>query len=153
MKVNEIEKKILYLLQKNARLKIKEIAREVGLSIPAVTERIRKLENAGIIKRYSTIIDPKKVGLDITAFVGIYIDHPSNIENFEKEIEKIGNEICECHHVTGDFTLLIKIRTKNTDTLATLIKKLRSIKGVVRTHTFVVFSTIQENVNLPLDLI
>lgn len=151
--VDHIERKILSLLQKNARITIKDIACEVKLSIPAVAERIRKLEKGGVIKNYSAILDQKKLGLDITAFIGVYIDHPSNIEKFEKEIEKIGNEVCECHHVTGDFTLLLKIRTKNTETLETLIKKLRSINGVLRTNTFVVFSTIKEHVNVPLELL
>ncbi len=145
--IDSIDEKILDILKKNGRIKLKELAEMVGLTSPAVIERVNRLESEGVIKGYCALIDPKKLGIDITAFIGIYIDHPSHIDTFEKEIESIGDEIMECHHVTGEWTLLLKIRTKNTDTLQALIKKIRSIKGVVRTNTMVVFSTLKETPN------
>jgi len=142
--IDAIDLKLLSILKKNGRIKLKELADKVGLTSPAVIERINRLENGGVIKGYCALIDPKKVGVDITAFIGIYIDHPSHIDTFEKEIKNLGDEVMECHHVTGEWTLLLKIRTKNTNTLQTLIKKIRSMTGVVRTNTMVVFSTLKE---------
>lgn len=142
--LDSIDLKILTILMKDGRIKLKELAEMVGLTSPSVMERLGRLEREGIIKSYSTLVDAKKVGVDITAFIGVYIDHPSHIETFEEEIKAVGDEIMECHHVTGEWTLLLKIRTKNTETLQTLIKKIRSMKGVVRTNTMVVFSTLKE---------
>lgn len=143
--IDSIDRQILFILKKNGRIKLKELAKMVGLTSPAVIERIKELESKGVIKEYCALINPRKLGVDITAFIGIYIDHPSHIDTFEKEIEELGEEIMECHHVTGDWTLLLKIRTKNTDTLQALIKKIRGIQGVIRTNTMVVFSTLKES--------
>ena len=143
--LDSTDMKILSLLRTNARIKLKELAEMVGLTSPSVMERVSRLEKEGIVKGYVTLIDPKKLGFDITAFIGVYIDHPSHIDTFEEEIQSLGDEVMECHHVTGEWTLLLKIRTRNTDTLQTLIKKIRSITGVVRTNTMVVFSTLKES--------
>lgn len=142
--IDEIDRKILALLSKNGRIHFKEIAKKVQLKSPSVIERVKKLESEKIIKGYTVLIDEKKLGVDITAFIGVNIDHPQNIENFEHVAEALKEQILECHHVTGEFTLLLKVKAKNTADLEKLIGKIRSTKGVVKTHTMVVFSTITE---------
>jgi|YelNatPaOPRAMG01_1025707.scaffolds.fasta_scaffold02175_3 Lrp/AsnC family leucine-responsive transcriptional regulator len=142
--------KILNILQNNSRTTYKDLAHKVKLKSPSVIDRVKKLEKEGIIKKYVTIIDEKKIGIDVTAFIGVYIEHPQYIDSFEKAITSINEEILECHHVTGDYTLLLKVKTRNTSTLERLIKELRGITGVVRTYTMVVFSTLKEDCVVPV---
>lgn len=143
--IDEIDKKILTLLSQNGRIHFKDIGKKVRLKPPSVIERIRKLESEKIIKGYTALINEKKLDVDITGFIGINIDHPKNIDNFETVTKKLKEEILECHHVTGDFTLLLKVKARNTAELEKLIGKIRSTKGVIKTHTMIVFSTIKEH--------
>lgn len=145
-----IDTAILDILQNNARATLAEISGKVGLKPPSVLERVKKLENEGVISGYVGIVDARRLGIDITSFIGVNIDHPRNIAVFEGEIDKLGDEILECHHVTGDYTLLLKAKTHNTTTLEKLIDRIRSIPGVVRTYTMVAFSTLKEAQRIPL---
>lgn len=142
--IDEIDKKILSLLSQNGRIHYKEIAKKVHLKPPSVIERIRKLEADKIIKGYTVLLNEKKLDIDITGFIGVNIDHPKNIDNFENVTKELKQEILECHHVTGDYTLLLKVKARNTAELEKLIGKIRSTKGVIKTHTMIVFSTIKE---------
>ncbi len=148
--LDTIDTKIINILQKDSRTTYRDIAKKVRLQPPSVIERVKKLEREGIIKRYVTLIDEKKLGIDVTAFIGVYIEHPQYIDSFEKAIAGISDDILECHHVTGDYTLLLKVKTRNTTTLEKLIKELRGITGVVRTYTMVVFSTLKEDCAIPV---
>jgi Lrp/AsnC family leucine-responsive transcriptional regulator len=87
----------------------------------------------------------------VTAFIGVSISHPSAFEPFEKEIESEG-DVLECHHVTGQHTLMLKVRTENTETLERLIDLIRGIVGVTRSETMVVLSTHSERTRVALDL-
>jgi Lrp/AsnC family leucine-responsive transcriptional regulator len=140
---------ILSLLQENCKLSLNKIGKSVGLSAPSVLDRIKKLEENGIIRGYTAILDARKLGKDITAFIGVLINHPKLINTFEKAIDRL-EEVQECHHVTGEYALLLKIRTDNTSGLEELIRKIRSIDGVSRTETSVVLSTHTERVRLDL---
>jgi Lrp/AsnC family leucine-responsive transcriptional regulator len=144
LKLDEIDIKILTLLSNNGRIHYKDIAKIVRLKPPSVIDRIKKLESEKIIKGYTVLVDEKKLGIDITGFIGVNIDHPKNIDNFESITNELKEEILECHHVTGDFTLLLKVKARNTAELEKLIGKIRSTKGVIKTHTMIVFSTITE---------
>ncbi len=147
--LDEIDIKILEMLQENGRKPLSDIAAKVKLSPPSVLERVKKLEEKGIIKKFTAILDAKKVGRDITAFIGVSIIHPQYIENFETSIEKF-DDILECHHVTGEHTLFLKVKTKDTSTLEQLIRAIRSIDGVTRTLTSVVLSTKKEDTKINL---
>ena len=148
--LDRIDRKILSILQRDSRTTYRDIAKKVKLQPPSVIDRVKKLEKEGIIKSYVTVIDEKKLGVDVTAFIGVYIEHPQYIDSFEKAIAGINEDILECHHVTGDYTLLLKVKTRNTTTLERLIKELRGITGVVRTYTMVVFSTLKEDCVVPV---
>jgi len=145
---------ILAILQENCKLPLAKVGEHVGLSAPAVIDRIKKLEDGGVIIDYRAILDARKVGKDVTAFIGVQISHPSTIDTFETTIAQF-DDVLECHHVTGQHTLLLKVKTKNTATLEGLIQKIRSIEGVIRTETMVVLSTHTERtqVTLPLELL
>ena len=141
--LDEIDVQILGLLQEHCKLPLAKIGQRVGLSAPAVIERIKKLEENGVITSYTALLDARKLGCDITAFIGVLTSHPKSIIDVEQQIES-RPEVLECHHVTGSYTLLIKVKTANTTTLEELISHLRSIEGVSRTETMVVLSTHTE---------
>lgn len=149
MELDSVDRHILSVLQENCKLPLGKIGERVGLSAPAVMERIKKLEESGIIRGYTAVLDARKLGKDITAFIGVFIDHPKLISKFEREIDRL-EDVQECHHVTGQHTLLLKVKTSNTSTLEELIRKIRSIEGVSRTETSVVLSTHTEGLWLDL---
>ncbi|MGA1862151.1 Lrp/AsnC family transcriptional regulator [Deferribacter thermophilus] len=144
--LDETDKKIITLLLNDGRISYADISKAVGMKPPSVIERIKKLEKEGIIEQYTTKINYKALGYDILAFIGISIDNAQHIEEFEETLKNFDDDVVECHHVTGDFTMLLKVITKNTDTLSKLIKKLRNIPGVRQTNTILVFSTIMNKV-------
>jgi Lrp/AsnC family leucine-responsive transcriptional regulator len=148
--LDAIDRHILTLLQENCRLPLAKIGDQVGLSAPSVVERIKKLEDSGIIRGYHALLDARLVGKDITGFIGVSIAHPKAIESFEKAITTL-DDVLECHHVTGEHTLLLKVKTANTSTLETLISSIRSLEGVARTETMVVLSTRRERAQVALD--
>lgn len=140
---------ILDLLQENCKQALSAIGEKVGLSAPAVVERIHKLEDAGVIRGYTAVLDARLLGMDVTAFIGVKVAHPRSVEAFQREMLPV-QEVLECHHVTGGHTLLLKIKTASTATLERLIDRIRSIPGVTETETMVVLSTQTERWRLPL---
>jgi Lrp/AsnC family leucine-responsive transcriptional regulator len=141
---------ILDALQRNCKQPLLEIGKQVGLSASSVVERIKKLEESGVIRGYRALLDARALGKDVTAFIGVSISHPSAFEPFEKEVERSG-DVLECHHVTGQHTLVLKVRTESTETLERLIDMIRRIEGVTRTETMVVLSTHTERTRVALD--
>ena len=140
---------ILGVLQEDCRTPLARIGEQVGLSAPAVLERIKKLEAAAVIAGYHAMIDSRKIGMDVTAFIGVVTSDPESIGQFEQQVTALAN-VLECHHVTGAFTFLLKVKTANTSTLERLISQIRSLAGVGRTETMVVLSTHTERVQLAL---
>ncbi|HZA57177.1 MAG TPA: Lrp/AsnC family transcriptional regulator [Candidatus Udaeobacter sp.] len=141
--LDQIDLKILYILQNNGRSRLAEIAEEVELSAPAVMERVKKLEASGVIKGYQALLDAKKVGKDITAFIGVSIGNQRDIDNFAVHMAQ-HHDVLECHHVTGDESFILKVKSANTGSLEKLLGEIRSVEGVTRTVTKVVLSTAKE---------
>jgi Lrp/AsnC family leucine-responsive transcriptional regulator len=142
--IDSIDKQILSILLDNARTSYSDISKHVGLKSPSVIERIKKMESEGIIKGYYVDIDYQKIGYDIIAFIGLIIDDAGHEESFRSKISSFDDSIVECYEVSGDFTLIIKVITKNTQTLSSLLKKLKKQPGFQETHTIIVFSTVCE---------
>jgi len=141
---------IIELLQLDARRGQQDIASRVHLSQPAVAERIKKIEERGLIRGYVARVDPTKLGQDVTAFVGVGISHPKYFDGFAKRVAALP-EILEAHRVAGRESYLLKIRTTNTRTLDDiLIRVLRTIPGVTRTETTVVLASIKEETFVPV---
>ena len=140
--IDKIDKQILYILQSNARISNAEIARQVGLAPSAILERMRKLSENGVIKNYETRIEPKEIGLGLLAFV--FVRTTDCLEITERELAKLP-EVLEIHDVAGDDSYLLKVRTKDPDDLARLLREeLRAIPNVIRTHArAVVLQTIK----------
>jgi Lrp/AsnC family transcriptional regulator, leucine-responsive regulatory protein len=147
--LDEIDRRLLDELQGDCKLSLQALGEIVDLSAPAVLDRVRKLEQAGVITGYHAIIDGKRVGLDITAFIGVSINYPKDIDRFLEHLAA-KPEVLECHHITGGHTLLLKIKTEDTASLEKLISSLRWIEGVTRTETMVVLSTATEHGKVPL---
>ena len=112
-------------------------------------ERIKKLEAAGVITGYHAALDARRLGLDVTAFIGVITSQPDKIGGLESRLVALDG-VLECHHVTGEYTLLLKVKTANTSSLETLITQIRSLDGVTRTETTVVLSTHAEGIRLAL---
>lgn len=147
--LDDIDRHILALLQDNCKRPLAKIGDEVGLSAPSVQDRVRKLEENGFIVGYHARLDARMLGKDVTAFIGVSIRHPRVIDEFEKAVASI-DDILECHHVTGGYTLIVKAKTESTKSLETLISDIRSVEGVERTETMVVLSTTVERARVPV---
>ena len=146
--INEIDTQILIMLQRDARVSNAEIARQVGLAPSAILERIRKLEERGIIRGYQTDIDPKSVDFGLTAFVAVRTSECGGIA--EQELAAIP-EVLEVHDVAGEDSYWLKIRTKDTEALGQLLReKIKPIPSVLGTRTTVVLDTYKETTVLPL---
>ncbi len=149
IKLDEIDLKILSTLQDNGRTKRNKLAEEVKLSIPSVSERLRKLEESGVILGYHSVLDARSVGLEVTAFIFLTTE---SSKFYAKIIERATehDEILECHAITGDGSHILKIRTESTETLENLLSKIQAWPGVVNTRTDVVLSSPKETNVLPL---
>ncbi len=139
-----IDHQLVQRLQQEGRATQLELAREVGLSQPAVAERLRKLEERGVICGYAAKVDAAQLGKDITAFIGVSIEHPKYFDGFARKVHAL-QDVLECHRVAGQDSYLLKVKTQNTRTLdALLVETLRTIPGVTRTHTTIVLTSIKE---------
>ena len=151
MMLDKVDCELLEILQKNGRIKRNELAEKVNLSLPAVSERLRKLEENGIIQGYYTRLDHKRLGKDITAFVIVTVDSSKHYQTVLEHILKT-DDIQECHAITGDGTHLLKVRTENTDGLEKLLAKIQSWPGVSKTTTSLVLSSPKETTIIKIDM-
>mgnify|MGYP001562278461 FL=1 len=135
---------ILDLVQRDGKMSQAEIARRVGLSTAAVNERLKKLEQAGVIRRYAALLDPRSLGVQVTAFVEVFIEHPRFEAAFLEKLLTL-DEVQECHHVTGEFSVFLKVRVRDMDALQDLLlNQLNGMEGVRQTRTAMVLSTVKE---------
>jgi Lrp/AsnC family leucine-responsive transcriptional regulator len=140
---------ILELLQENCKQPLAALGAKVGLKAPSVNERIHKLEEAGVITDYVALLDGRRLGKEVSAFIGLSTDRPRAIEQLEREVAAV-EDVQECHHVTGTFTLVVKVKTESTETLERLIEQIRALDGVTRTETMIVLSTSIERPRIAL---
>lgn len=142
-RIDDIDLRLIELLQDHGRTSQHDLAQSVGLSSPAVGERLRKLEERGIIRRFTAVLDPKKVGLDVTAFIFTGIAGSTYYPEFRQRVTD-HPEVLECHSVTGQGSHLLKVRTESTSTLEALLAEIQSWPGVQWTTTSIVLSTVKE---------
>lgn len=149
LRIDEIDLQLLALLQQQGRISQHDLAQAVGLSSPAVGERLRKLEERGVIRYFTVMLDPKKLGRDVTAFISVGISGSQFYEEFVARVADCG-EVLECHSVTGQGSHLLKIRTASTSTLERLLAEIQAWPGVQWTTTSIVLSTIKETQQLEM---
>jgi len=149
--LDDIDLTIIDLLQKKGRTRRNDLAEAVGLSLPSVSERLRKLEDSGVITGYHATVDHRRLGKDVTAFVFVSIDSSKHYGSFLEHAAAL-EDILECHAITGEGTHLLKVRTANTSTLEKLLAKIQAWTGVVRTRTDLVLSTTKETTRIRIDV-
>ncbi|MDA0986382.1 MAG: Lrp/AsnC family transcriptional regulator [Bacteroidetes bacterium] len=149
IQIDEIDLKILNVLQGKGRTRRNELAEIVHLSIPSVSERLRKLEENGFIVEYVAKLNSIKLGFDITAFIFVTVDSSKHFQTFIDHANNL-DEVQEIHAITGDGSHLLKVRTENTSTLEKLLSKIQAWSGIVHTKTHLVLSSPKETSKIKL---
>ncbi len=150
--LDKIDLKIIRLLQKDAKMKIKEVASELNMTNTPIFDRIKKLEKWGVITGYSALIDKNKVGLHLVAFCSITLDkhNEANIKQFEKEVRNL-KEVVECYHIAGIVDYLLKVVAKDMAEYQSFIaKKLAALDNIGRVQSSFVMTSIKDDGILPL---
>ncbi|HEV2778264.1 MAG TPA: Lrp/AsnC family transcriptional regulator [Actinophytocola sp.] len=138
--MDAVDRKIIAELRLNGRATYAELGRLVGLSASAVHERVGKLEASGVITGYHAVVDPRAVGLGVTALIGIHPTDTADDEDVAAALSELP-EVESCYAVAGDDAFVIKVRVPTVDELEHTLGRLRRIGGVARTRTTVVLST------------
>jgi Lrp/AsnC family transcriptional regulator, leucine-responsive regulatory protein len=141
--VEEINRKILELLVADGRMSFTELARQTGLSVSAAQQRVRRLEQRGVIKGFSAVISPEEIGLPLTAFVSLKPFDPASPDDAPERLAHLG-AIEACHSVAGDENYILKVRVGSPRELEDLLQEIRAVASVA-THTTIVLSTPFEN--------
>src|SRR5262245_43873612 len=150
--MDDIDRTILERLQADGSLTYAEIGAAAGLSASAVNDRLKRLRGDGVIRRMSADVDPTALGLTLLAFVLVAINEPAGESRFRVTMKETP-EVLECHHLTGDFSYLLKLRLRDTAHLDQfLMDRLKPLAGVARTHTLIALSSVKETHILPATL-
>ena len=148
--MDQKDRKLLRHIQRDARLSHSRLGRLVGLSTSAVNERLRKLKQQGILKKYVAILNPDSVSLEVCAFIQVLLRNPEDENAFLERVRDLP-EVLECHHVTGQFSYLLKVRAPNVSHLELLLRDaIKNLEGVTRTETLIVLSSPKETTELAL---
>lgn len=140
--MDRLDYKILSILQKNARETASNISKEVHLSVSAVLERIRKMEESGVIKEYTIILNEKVMKLDVTALMEVSLEHPRHYDFFTDAVLKNPN-VVECYYLTGDFDFVLKISCSSSEHLESIHREIKNLTGVSGTRTHFVLKTVK----------
>ena len=149
MKLDSTDHKILNELQRFGRKSASHIAEKINVSIPTITERIKKLQETGVIVGFQVIIDPMKIGLDVAAIITII----SGSSKYYKEVTLAAEktpEVVQCFSTTGNGSHTLLINTKNSNTLEDLLRRIQSWPGVVRTETQIILSSYKDGIKVPI---
>ena len=141
--MEEIDRRIVNLLSRNGRMSFTELARQAGLSVSAVHQRVRRLETDGVITGYVALCDPNVIGLPMTAFVSVKPFDPAAPDEVPEKLRNL-DAIEACHSVAGDENYILKVRVASPAALEDLLQQIRSI-AQVSTRTTIVLSTAYEN--------
>lgn len=146
--MDNMDSRIIDILKENSRVSASEISRKVGLSVPAVSERIKKLEEQGVIQKYTIKLNEQILGYNIKAFIMVRLQDVDALPDFKEQMLQFPN-ILECHHIAGEFDYLMKAVVASTDDLEEFItNKLKRIEGLSNCRTHLVFSTLKEELTI-----
>ena len=136
-KIDNLDKKILSILSKNARIPFKDVAAECGVSRAAIHQRVQHLINGGVITGSGFDVNPKSIGYSTCTYVGLNLERGSMYKDVVKQLKEIP-EIVECHFTTGSYTMLLKVNARDNEQLMDLLNnKMQMIPGVVSTETLI----------------
>ena len=150
--MDELDREILLALQKDAKIKNADLARQLEVAPSTMLERVRRLEERGYFKGFKAIVNPEKLGLGVQALISISLGQHSTqtIRPFEQAVKSLPN-IMTCYHVTGRFDYMLHVVAKNLKELGILVKeRIASLPGVAKTETFLIFSEIKNDNGYPL---
>jgi Lrp/AsnC family leucine-responsive transcriptional regulator len=148
--MDTMDMKAIAHLQTTGRESWARLGETLGVTGPAAAERVRRLEDRGVIRGYAALLDPEAVGARLTAFVAVTLRRPKHRRGFLKRVGALA-EVQECHHVAGDDDYLLKVRCSSTSHLDRVLSEdLKGVPGVLRTRTTIVLSTVKETTALPL---
>jgi len=151
LSMKSLDVKALKILMSSGRATWAELGQLLGLSAPSAADRVRKLEQRGVIRGYAALIDPASVGYPLTAYISVSLASHRNRAAFLRAIDRM-EQVAECHHVAGDDDYLLKVHCRGTQDLDQLLaKELKDQLGVARTRTTIVLSTAKESVHIPID--
>ena len=139
LNLDHIDKQIISILQHKGRDSASHIAIEIGMSVPAVTDRIRKLQEASVITSFQAIIDPRMIGLDVSALITIISESSAHYTEVVESAKKT-EEVIQCFTTTGNGSHVLIIQTENTRSLETLLRQIQAWPGVMRTETQIILS-------------
>ena len=139
MKIDKTDKKILDILQQDGRVSASSIAIDLDISIPTVTDRIKKLQDSGIIKGIHAVLDPKPLGLDVAAIITLISESSLHYKELTRAAEKTP-EVLQCLSTTGKGSHMLFVVTRNSSTLEELLREIQSWPGIIRTETQIVLS-------------
>ena len=142
----KIDKDIIYMLMDNAKTSLAHISKNVGISTTAVHQRIKKLEQAGVIENSISFLNPRKIGYKVVSYIGVFLEQPSHYHDAIKALKEV-NEIVEAHYTTGNYTIFLKVLCRDNDHLMEILNKLQKLKGVTRTETFI---SLEQSINRQL---
>ena len=149
MKIDNTDRKILNLLQEDGRIAASHIANKLDISIPTVTERIKKLQGSGIIQGIHAVLDPKKLNLDVSALITVISESSVHYKEFTKTAEETP-EVMQCFSTTGNGSHSLLVVTHNSKTLEELLRDIQSWPGVARTETQIILSSYKLIQNIPV---
>ena len=149
MKLDDIDHKILIELQRSGRESASHIAEKINVSVPTITERIRKLEDGGVILGFQAIVDPAELGLDVSAIITVISGSSQYYKEVTIEAEKT-SEVVQCFSTTGNGSHTLLVTTKNSNTLEELLRKIQSWPGVTRTETQIILSSYKNGIIIPV---
>ena len=144
--LDKIDKEIIYMLMDNAKTSLAHISKNVGISTTAVHQRIKKLEQAGVIENSISFLNPRKIGYKVVSYIGVFLEQPSHYHDAIKALKEV-NEIVEAHYTTGNYTIFLKVLCRDNDHLMEILNKLQKLKGVTRTETFI---SLEQSINRQL---
>lgn len=151
--IDQIDGQMLELLQDNARVSNADIARRVGMAPSGTFERMRKLEERGVVKGYAARLDPKSVGLGLLAFVFVRSADSPGASHTGRELAEIP-EVLEVHNITGEDCFLLKLRARDPEDLARILRdRVGKVKSVTGTRTTIALETLKETTRLPLEAV
>ncbi|NOU80932.1 winged helix-turn-helix transcriptional regulator [Paenibacillus sp. LMG 31459] len=148
--MDSLDYKIISAIMNNGRITWSELAGLLGLSSPAAADRVRRLEEQGVITAYTALIDAESAGYGLAALIAVSLERPEHRQGFIELVMKLP-EVQECHHTAGDDDYILKLRCRGTRDLDRIIsEEIKGLPGIVRTRTTIILGTVKETPHVPL---
>ena len=151
MDIDKLDCQILMALTDNGRVRWSALAEQLGVSAPAIADRVRRLESSGAIAGYTAQLNAQFFGIELTAFITVTLEHPRYRQEFINYVQA-NDSIQSCHHIVGEGDYLLKVRCRQTADLEQLLsEEIKALPGISQTRTTISLSTVKDRVTLPIE--